>query len=125
MKLWLISFLIATTMFVAGKSETFEEFEAINNKKYTNPEERLKRAKIFADNMDRIDALNKKAANEKSSATFGINKFSDMTPEEFSKAYNGYIPTKLASNESMDADITKKSALFNSKATTNVFGNFS
>ena len=125
MKLWLVTFLLVATMFVASKGETFDEFEAINQKKYTNPAERIKRAKIFADNMNRINALNKKAAKEKLSVTFGVNKFSDMTPEEFSKAFNGYTPTKLASNETMDTEIKIKSALFTNKATTNVFGNIS
>ena len=127
MKLWLVMFLLAATMFVASKGETFDEFLAINQKKYTNPAERIKRAKIFADNMNRIDKLNKKAAKEKLSVTFGVNKFSDMTPEEFSKSYNRYTPTKLASNKTIDAEISGKLALFKKKVATNqtVFGNFS
>lgn len=116
-----VAFLIATTLFVFCKSEIFEEFDAINNKNYVDPEDRIKRLKIFADNLSRIEELNNKTTNENLNVT--VNKFSNMSPDEFSKTYNEYTPIKLASNETMDAEIARKSAIFNSKAYNN-FGNF-
>lgn len=69
--------------------KNFEMFRRTFHKEYSSLEEHNYRLSVFANNLDIINALNK----QKSSWTAGINKFTDMTPEEFrtSKLYLGEL----------------------------------
>jgi len=58
-------------------------------KSYSSEEYTL-RQKIFKDNVERVEELNEKS----DSATFKINKFGDLTAEEFRKYYLGTKPFK-------------------------------
>jgi len=57
-------------------------------KVYTH-EEFQYRLSIFTSNLDRIQQLNEAS----DSASFGLNKFADLTPEEFKTFYFGYNPS--------------------------------
>lgn len=57
----------------------FQEFKAKFNKKYASNSENSNRFNIFNDNLQKINRLNENSEN----TVFGVNKFSDLTPEEF------------------------------------------
>ncbi|CAG9566500.1 unnamed protein product [Danaus chrysippus] len=76
----------------------FEDFIKEYNKKYDS-KEKEQRFKIFVDNLKRINNLNRKSTN----AVHGINKFTDLSKEEFQKYYLGFKPDK-----SFLDDINKK-----------------
>jgi C1A family cysteine protease len=52
------------------------------------PEEYQHRLAIFSANVDLIQQLNENAEN---GATFALNKFADLTPQEFRAIYNGHV----------------------------------
>jgi C1A family cysteine protease len=72
--------------------DQFVQFVHKHNKQYDS-EEFGKRYNIFKENLQKIHKLNKDARKNKDAATFGVNKFSDLTKEEFSKLYKGYKKT--------------------------------
>jgi cathepsin F len=61
----------------------FRRFMIQHGKSYGTTEERTRRFATFKDNLDRINRLN--AANP--GTDFGINKFADMSAEEFKSIY--------------------------------------
>eukprot|EP01133_Synstelium_polycarpum_P019799 gene19799-23714_t len=64
----------------------FRQFQSQFNKQYTSAEYAAKFA-TFKSNLNRINALNLKAQDLKSSAYFGVNEFADLSVEEFAKYY--------------------------------------
>lgn len=70
----------------------FDTFAKKNNKVYKNAEEKKTREKIFLKNFQKNERLNAIAIEKKSSARFGVNKFSDLDEEEFASKYLGVIP---------------------------------
>jgi len=66
----------------------FKQFVMKHQKTYAS-EEFLSRFNIFQENLLKIERLNK----EQKTAKFGINKFSDLTADEFRRFYSG---TKVA-----------------------------
>jgi len=70
---------LACLVLVAGASALqFNEFTGLYGKVYT-PEEYVRRASIYADNLRQIDEINA----QNLSWTAGVNKFSDLTWDEF------------------------------------------
>jgi C1A family cysteine protease len=68
----------------APKKEMFKVFHFLFEKKYElNSEEAIKRYKIFKSNMKIIEETNAKNLKYK----FGVNQFTDLTPEEFKRKY--------------------------------------
>jgi len=65
------------------KKNLFQEFQRTYNKHYPSLEEMAWKYHTFKANLDRIEQLN----NRSTSATFGINKFADITPQEFKEKY--------------------------------------
>ena len=61
----------------------FLNFTKDYNKSYGNEEELERRYTIFKENLQRINRQNKRY----SPAVFGINKFSDLLPEEYENKY--------------------------------------
>ncbi|KAL0895157.1 hypothetical protein ABMA27_013608 [Loxostege sticticalis] len=59
-------------------NQIFEEFERTYQKQYQNEDERQARLEIFKENLKMINQRNA----ESKTATFGINRFTDMTTEE-------------------------------------------
>lgn len=76
---------IAIALFVASAlgSELFEDWVSKHNKKYSTLEEFEHRRQVFMSNIKLIKQLNL----ESPGTTFSLNKFSDLTPEEFSEMY--------------------------------------
>jgi C1A family cysteine protease len=70
--------------------DQFVQFVHDHNKQYDETEFN-KRYAIFKDNVAKINQLNR----GQSDAVFGINKFSDLTAEEFTKMYKGYKKTNV------------------------------
>jgi len=69
---------------VLATKEQFLQFQSRFDKQYKSAEEFQKRYQIFESNLKIAAQLT--AANN-GSATFGITKFSDLTPEEFASYY--------------------------------------
>eukprot|EP01117_Protostelium_nocturnum_P010792 TRINITY_DN388_c0_g1_i1.p1 TRINITY_DN388_c0_g1~~TRINITY_DN388_c0_g1_i1.p1 ORF type:complete len:386 (-),score=51.74 TRINITY_DN388_c0_g1_i1:230-1387(-) len=77
--------------------DSFSQYIQEHNKNYETEEEHLQRFKNYKASLIRIEKQ-----NQLGGATFGINKFSDMSPEEFASQYlNGNFPStsELAKKE--------------------------
>ena len=61
----------------------FEDFKSVYGKKYATIDEENLRRSIFRENYEMIDKINK----EDHSYKLGINKFADLTQDEFKKYY--------------------------------------
>lgn len=78
---------------------SFETYRRQFHKEYSSVEEHMYRMQIFADNLDIIDSHNA----EKHSYTLGINRFADLTSEEFKNIYlHTVINNKFNSQKSND-----------------------
>jgi C1A family cysteine protease len=66
----------------------FEEWIQTYQKKYSSPAEKNFRLSVFLKTKEHVEATNAIQENYK----LGLNKFSDMTKEEFSIKYLGYRP---------------------------------
>jgi len=81
----------------------FTAFEKKYQKSYATAEERAIRIGVFAENLERVEAMNA----EHDGAVFGVTKFMDLTPEEFKAKYlTLQVPNPLP--EAPTADITPK-----------------
>jgi C1A family cysteine protease len=68
----------------APKKEMFKVFHFLYEKKYElNSEEAIRKYKVFKSNLKVIEEVNSKNLSYK----FGINQFTDLTPEEFKSKY--------------------------------------
>ncbi|KAL3621658.1 Cysteine protease xcp2 [Castilleja foliolosa] len=70
----------------------FESWIEKHGKIYKSLEEKLHRFEIFKDNLKHIDEKNKVVSNY----WLGLNKFADMSHDEFKKVYLGLKPNRLA-----------------------------
>ncbi|OMO92518.1 hypothetical protein COLO4_17501 [Corchorus olitorius] len=91
----LASQAMSRTIHEAAIVDKHEQWMATYGRQYENNLEKEKRFKIFKDNLEYIESFNK-AGNR--SYKLGINKFSDLTHDEFLAAHTGYkmplnIPT--------------------------------
>ncbi|XP_075665574.1 senescence-specific cysteine protease SAG12-like [Castanea sativa] len=95
-KLIAITFFILETFISGAMSrnfpdaplyERYEQWMAQHGRKYINSVEKEKRFNIFKDNLEYIDKF-----NNGGNRTFklGVNKFSDLTSEEFLAYYTGF-----------------------------------
>jgi len=62
-----------------------------NNEKMYTAEEYQRRLAVFASNLELIQQLNE---NSNGGAEFVLNKFADLTPQEFKAYYLGYKPSE-------------------------------
>jgi len=83
--------------------DLFTEFMSKYNKVYTTEEEFQLRFKNFKASLERIAQKNAATAKNGVGATYGITKFSDMTPEEF----RGHMLMSNPIAESDHTDILK------------------
>jgi len=88
---WVIAALIvsASALSEGEYLGQFQRFLSKYKKEYGTPEERTQRFNIFKSNLDFIDQQNKKGL----SYTVGVNKFADLTNEEFNRIYLGFRTT--------------------------------
>nr|XP_018896315.1 PREDICTED: serine/threonine-protein kinase PRP4 homolog [Bemisia tabaci] len=70
-----------------GAGAQFEVFKQTWGKNYATAEEEEKRFKIFEKNLAEIKRLNDQRAEREDTAVFGVNKFADLTEEEFEEKY--------------------------------------
>ncbi|KAM9994121.1 hypothetical protein ACTFIZ_012078 [Dictyostelium cf. discoideum] len=88
---FILLFVLMLTALAAGRRLSVEEsqFIAFQNKynKIYSAEEYLVRFETFKSNLLNIDALNKHATTIGSDTKFGVNKFADLSKEEFKKYY--------------------------------------
>ncbi|KAK5579957.1 hypothetical protein RB653_009646 [Dictyostelium firmibasis] len=88
---FILLIVLMFTALAAGRRLSIEEskFIAFQNKynKIYSADEYLVKFETFKSNLLNIDALNKKAASLKSDTKFGVNKFADLSKEEFRKSY--------------------------------------
>nr|BAN20187.1 cathepsin L [Riptortus pedestris] len=73
-----------------SEGQEWERFKTTYGKSYPHKEEELYRQQVFVNNFRSIQAHNKKYEEGKTTFTLKINKFADLTSEEFRKLYNGY-----------------------------------
>jgi len=86
---------------LANIESEFQKWSA-NNKKIYTPEEYQRRLAIFTSNVDLIQQLNENAGDN--GASFALNKFADLTPQEFKAYYLGYIPSTQEMEELQVSD---------------------
>jgi C1A family cysteine protease len=85
-------FLLFSLVFCQLDIETeFSKWVENNNKVYDSNDEYQYRLAVFASNLEMIQTLNE-ASN--GGATFALNEFADLSPEEFRGYYNGYAPVE-------------------------------
>ncbi|KAK2632903.1 hypothetical protein EUGRSUZ_L00918 [Eucalyptus grandis] len=105
--IWLILILCACactsntasrTYDIPSATKKFEEWMSRHERDYKDVSEKAKRLKIFLENLQFIEEFNG-AANR--TYKVGLNKFSDLTNEEFVAAYTGYkLPSSTTRNSS-------------------------
>jgi len=83
----LVLLLALTLVFAFDDSTLFTAWKAQFNKQYSTAEEEALRFENFKLSIDRAQARNSKSG----AATFGLTKYSDMTPEEFKSTLLGYV----------------------------------
>jgi cathepsin F len=83
----LVILLGLALVFAFDDQTLFTAWKAQYNKQYSTVEEEASRFETFKLSVDRVQARNSKSG----SATFGLTKYADLTPEEFKSTYLGYI----------------------------------
>jgi len=73
----------------------WEEWKAKYRPNYLTLEEDQKRFEIFRNNKKIIAELNKQTENDPDGARFGLNKFADLTHEEFAARYLHRVPDNI------------------------------
>ncbi|XP_015788835.1 cathepsin L1 [Tetranychus urticae] len=92
--------MIRTTFFIAlfvlvsaasfSNENEWESFKAKHNKVYADEREEAWRKTVFLNNLKKIKAHNERANNGEHTYRLGVNKFADLTYEEFKSAYLGF-----------------------------------
>jgi C1A family cysteine protease len=88
--------------------DDFARWTDMFGKKYESVEEELRRMKIWADNLEKVNAHNAEAAAGTRSYALKMNKFADMTGEEYKRTMLGLKPAGVRNPEatlSMDDDV--------------------
>jgi len=92
MKLLVLSLLALTAFAQLMDHEAienqFKDWAQRNNKQYESDIEYLHRLAIYTANMQRVEQLN---LNSNGGATFALNKFADLSANEFRSMYLGYV----------------------------------
>lgn len=77
----------ATSGSVDAHRELFTSWKIQHSKEYKSDAEEAHRFEVFRNN---VEIINRENANPKNTHTLAINKFADLTSEEFKAIYNGY-----------------------------------
>ena len=99
--LFCVSILVASGAALNYEME-FLDFIQKYNKVYADDAELLARFDIFKSNLDMIESHNKKGL----SWTLGVNKFADLTREEFSAGRLGYVESLESNYVESAADLS-------------------
>jgi cathepsin L len=76
------------------------------DKKYESSEEHVRRMNVWAENLAVVNAHNAEAAAGKHTFALKMNKFADMTSEEYQKTVLGYRPSTVRSKEIFKAAVS-------------------
>ncbi|XP_037068346.1 procathepsin L-like [Pollicipes pollicipes] len=90
MKLLLIVALVGAASAFVERAE-WEAFKSTHGKTYSNIIEEFHRMKVYADNKEFVDKHMAEYAEGKHTFTVALNKFADLTTDEFSSLYKGYV----------------------------------
>jgi len=85
-----ILFLLMVILALGTSFDLFEKFQKNFNKKYKNLTETIYRMNVFLKNTQKIKELNQKSKG----TSFGINKFADLTQQEFRNIYLSKTPVE-------------------------------
>nr|XP_053644273.1 digestive cysteine proteinase 2-like [Cherax quadricarinatus] len=88
MKVAILLLLCSLGLVFAGMS--WQEFKDKYNKQYETVEEETYRKKIFEENLQYIEDVNRKYEKGEVSYNLNMNKFGDLTAEELKSIMNGY-----------------------------------
>jgi len=80
--------LLSFILFALSSETEFQKWVSNQHKTYASEVEYQYRLSVFTANLDVIQSLNEAS----DSAIFGLNKFADLTPQEFQEYYLGYVP---------------------------------
>jgi len=90
MKLLVVIFFAVVAVHGLDLNDEWEKFKVTYKKNHLTSQEHDFRKRIFANNLKFIETHNAEHAIGLHTYTVGINKFADMTNEEFSKQFMGY-----------------------------------
>jgi len=79
--------------------QEWEQWKAEYQPKYASNDEEQRRLKIFAQNKQTVLKLNKAFESDPDGPRFGLNKFADLSPEEFASKYLHEIPANFPRGE--------------------------
>jgi C1A family cysteine protease len=89
----------ASAVFYSASLETqkymWEDFKEEYNRVYSTMEDETAHYNVFLANLQTIDQNNMAEAAAGGTAVYGINKFTDMSPEEFKRRYLNYVPSPM------------------------------
>lgn len=83
--------------------ELFQLWKKDHGKEYENSEENAKRFETFKSNLKHINEMNAKRKSP-TQHRLSLNKFADLSPEEFSKTYLQETPSKYGDRKLQDED---------------------
>jgi len=105
MKLFLcLALTFAVSQAFVLESE-WENFKGKHEKNYLSKQEHDFRKAIFAENLQKIQQHNAEEAKGLHTFTLGVNKFADMTSEEFVAYYNGFRPEVQGDSNVVDIEV--------------------
>ncbi|XP_019858627.1 PREDICTED: cathepsin O-like [Amphimedon queenslandica] len=90
--------------------ESFHQYTIDYSKPYINDTDHLiYRFKVFQESLLRHKRLNEYESQNGGHATYGVNKFSDLTPEEFANTYLLYRPSAPPLNDKISTSFIAES----------------
>merc|ERR1712012_1010659 len=92
MKAFVVFALALSAAQALNYDQEWEIFKAKYERKYLSTPEHDQRRSIFISNLRLIQKHNAEHALGLHTYTLGVNKFADLTSEEFVKTYNGFRP---------------------------------
>lgn len=110
--LFVFSALIVPSLgfsFLGLFEDEWHEFKLTHTKKYTNPMEEKFRMKIFMENKRKIAKHNQEYAAGNKTFKMGLNKYSDMLPQEFTSTMNGFKRKSLLGG---DEELRREASFF-------------
>lgn len=90
---FIFSFIALCALNVVVYSSEIDEFESYiqkYSKTYANVAEKTKKMVIYLQNKVKVNKMNAESKRNKQNVVFEINRFSDLTNEEFLAKYTGY-----------------------------------
>nr|XP_023020443.1 cathepsin L1-like [Leptinotarsa decemlineata] len=94
MKFFIIFFFALAATEALGDKEKWQNFKINFSKSYQNVVEEKRRFNIFLSNLLRIEEHNQNFSRGLSTYEMGVNKFADLTPEEFMERFRPLRKTK-------------------------------